>query len=409
MNSKATEGCYLACHLADVSDLHMDGVRHRVTLAPDGRVESKSGTFIVDEEAAGLVIAEFDSHGVMRPIDWEHQGLGGKYSSPSGQAPAAGWITQIQYQPGVGLVADVWWTPEARELIRAKKYLYISPVTVVRKKDLRAVEIVSAALTNTPAIPRMEALAAKYQPQKKETKAMADEPTGTATTTGPSPDMLVAEIKAYLGITVDENAPLMDVLKAIRDWAEKNKGAGEKGEGAKEGGAEGEGAEAKVASKAVCDAIGVKADASESEIIVALNTLTKGNESSVAANQRIAALEEEIGAYRAEKLMEPHIARGAINPNNAVDVQECRRLAMTDKAKFEHWVGSRPDGSMAPPPGRTTAPPRGAGSSREQVIANSRRGIKGRLADRDVFVNQALRDARLGELTDDERKDLRIP
>jgi len=124
----------------------------RILLAPWGGVESTNGSFVVDEESARLTVAAFEEHGTDLPIDYEHQTLGGPYASPDGRAPAAGWIKRIFGEPGVGLLADIEWTEQGREMLAAKQYRYLSPVAIIRKSDRKLVGIHSAALTNKPAI-----------------------------------------------------------------------------------------------------------------------------------------------------------------------------------------------------------------------------------------------------------------
>ncbi len=127
-------------------------VPSRVLLAPWGSVESSSGEFVVDEEGTQLAIDAFEAQATDLPIDYEHQTLGGQYASPSGQAPAAGWIKRLEAVPGEGLFATVEWTQPAMEQLAAKQYRFISPVAVVRKPDRKLVRLHSAALTNKPAI-----------------------------------------------------------------------------------------------------------------------------------------------------------------------------------------------------------------------------------------------------------------
>lgn len=128
----------------------------RVLLAPWGQVESANGEFIVDEESGRLVAEAFASQGTDLPIDYEHQTLGGEFASPSGQAPAAGWIKSLEVVPNEGLVATVEWTEAAAGKLAAKEYRYLSPVALVRKGDRRLVGLHSAALTNKPAIVGMQ-------------------------------------------------------------------------------------------------------------------------------------------------------------------------------------------------------------------------------------------------------------
>lgn len=131
-------------------------VPDRVLLAPWGNVESTNGSFVVDEESAELVKAAFADHATDTPIDYEHQTLGGSYASPNGQAPAAGWIKAIEAEPGVGLVASIEWTEQAKQMLAAKEYRYLSPVALIRKRDRKLIGIHSAALTNKPAIKGMQ-------------------------------------------------------------------------------------------------------------------------------------------------------------------------------------------------------------------------------------------------------------
>jgi phage I-like protein len=124
----------------------------RVLLAPWGRVESANGDFVVDAESVAEAVAAFERQATDLPIDYEHQTLGGVYSSPTGQAPAAGWIKRLVGEVGVGLFAEIEWTPQGRSIVAAKAYRYLSPVAVVRRADRKLVGIHSAALTNKPAI-----------------------------------------------------------------------------------------------------------------------------------------------------------------------------------------------------------------------------------------------------------------
>ena len=128
----------------------------RALLAPWGQVESANGEFIVDEESGRLVAEAFAAQGTDLPIDYEHQTLGGEFASPSGQAPAAGWIKSLEVVPNEGLVATVEWTEAAAGKLAAKEYRYLSPVALVRKGDRRLVGLHSAALTNKPAIVGMQ-------------------------------------------------------------------------------------------------------------------------------------------------------------------------------------------------------------------------------------------------------------
>ncbi len=130
----------------------------RILLTPWGVVESKNGPFTVDDESAALILEAFAQHGTSLPIDYEHQTLGGEFASPDGTAPAAGWISKIEIESGVGIFAEVEWTPRARQMLESREYRFLSPVAFLRGDDEKVVAIHSAALTNKPAIVGMPPL-----------------------------------------------------------------------------------------------------------------------------------------------------------------------------------------------------------------------------------------------------------
>lgn len=140
------------------TEMATEDVPARILIAPWGEVQSTNGDFLVDEQGVQAAIAQFREHGTDLPIDFEHQTLGGAYSSPDGLAPAAGWIKSLMAEPAVGLMAEVQWTPRGIEQLRTKQYRYLSPVAIIRGSDRRMVGLHSAALTNKPAIVGMEAI-----------------------------------------------------------------------------------------------------------------------------------------------------------------------------------------------------------------------------------------------------------
>ncbi|MBE7507792.1 MAG: hypothetical protein HS101_16115 [Planctomycetia bacterium] len=132
----------------------------RVLIFPWGDVEfwDRDKTFIVDETAAATTLKAFVDRGVDLPFDYEHQSMGGKFASPDGKAIAAGWIKSLEVVPNEGIYANVEWTEAAAKHIGKKEYRYLSPVFYTRKDDSRLIEVVSVALTNTPALRRIPAI-----------------------------------------------------------------------------------------------------------------------------------------------------------------------------------------------------------------------------------------------------------
>jgi len=138
--------------------LAADPVPRRVRIVPWGEVSSTNGRFTVDDESARLVADSFAEHGCDLPVDYEHQTLGGAYTSPTGQAPAAGWIKRLVPESGQGIWAEVEWTGPAQAQLAARQYRYLSPVAILRRSDRKLIALHSVALTNKPAIAGMPAI-----------------------------------------------------------------------------------------------------------------------------------------------------------------------------------------------------------------------------------------------------------
>jgi len=137
----------------------------KVQLLPTGAFRARDGrpggvsSWRIDWAIAQRVVERFQAFRNPRVIDYEHQTLN---SAENGQpAPAAGWFNRLEWVEGVGLFAvDVIWTERATAMIRANEYRYISPVFRFDKKTGEVLEIINAALTNSPALDGMLELAA---------------------------------------------------------------------------------------------------------------------------------------------------------------------------------------------------------------------------------------------------------
>lgn len=370
-----------------------------ILVVPDGKVTSISGDFVADKESWRLIDEAFRTHGTYLPIDYEHQTLGGEFASPDGKAPAAGWITRLHYEEGRGIIALVEWTETARQMIRAKEYRYLSPVLMIRKADSKAVQLLSAGLTNVPAIQRMEALAAKQTNPNMEKKAMAEEPVQEGGGTDALLITLGQVIQAYDLEVTSADGPLA-VLEAL--LAQKG-GASKKDDESKGDG------ESPVASKAVREAIGVDADADESAVVMKVKTLTLAANSATAATDRLKNLEDRVAEQDWESAVRPHLEANRINPKDEADVTHCRKTFMRSREEFEHEMTHR---QAYAAPGRTTAPPGAGGSNgRETIIANKTREFHddpdiARLTSKAAWVGEGLREKGLEGLTDKEREAL---
>lgn len=132
-----------------------------VRLLPLGLVHSTKGDFLVDNESFKNIHDEFLRRQLEIPIDYEHQTL------KNMQAPAAGWIKDFILRND-GIYGAVDWTQRAAEYLKNKEYRYLSPVINIRKEDRKVIALHSAALTNTPAINAMTAIANSNKPDLED-------------------------------------------------------------------------------------------------------------------------------------------------------------------------------------------------------------------------------------------------
>lgn len=92
-------------------------------------------------------------------IDFEHQTLNTVQNGKP--APAAGWFHKLEWRDGDGLyVTDARWTDTAAKMLTAHEYRYISPVFQYNSKSGAVEKLMSAALTNNPALNGLTDLAA---------------------------------------------------------------------------------------------------------------------------------------------------------------------------------------------------------------------------------------------------------
>lgn len=143
-----------------------DGVTTEAHLLPPGPFRStdvrpvECAAWQLDAAIAARVIARAAAQKTDTLIDYEHQSL---RSTDNGQKViAAGWIpNSYEWRDGKGLYAiDIGWTSQAEREIADKQYRYISTVFYYDASTGEVLGIVSVALTNTPAIDGLDALAA---------------------------------------------------------------------------------------------------------------------------------------------------------------------------------------------------------------------------------------------------------
>lgn len=126
--------------------------------ADDGRPEDVD-SWKINGMIANKLIAKLAARKNDLLIDYEHQSL---RAALNGQPViAAGWFKNMEWREGSGMwLKQVDLTNRAKGMISNKEVRYTSPVFVYDKKTGEILEIVSVALTNTPAVDGMQDIAA---------------------------------------------------------------------------------------------------------------------------------------------------------------------------------------------------------------------------------------------------------
>ena len=381
-----------------------------VVISPPGEVRSLVGTWLMDQEAAATVIAAFDRHGTDVVIDYDHGSEGGAYSPPDGVAKAAGWITKLWFDPTLGLLAFVKWNATARDLIRSDEFRYLSPALIVRLSDRRPVVLKSVALTNTPAMPNTEQVAASRKTLLLETtteiKAMSDQPTPAspqAPTTAPA-ERLIGELKAALaakGMKLADTATREDILQAAIKAITGESDAADKGGDAK--------ADDKTETDVTATArlaLGLPAGAPVSAVRVALHEAGRLRTEVATLRSTAAGATADLATRTIEDRVQKHIDAGRIRAADTEDLAACRKLASENPELFESMMSRR----ELPAQGRTVTADEGF-DSRQEIIASTKVKWQSEKLLQDFttmsgLVDVKLSDAGLSKLSDTEKSTL---
>ena len=315
------------------AELEAGAAPTRILIAPWGDVESTQGHFFVDGQAVAATIEQFREHGTDIPIDFEHQTLGGSYSSPDGLAPAAGWIKDLIGIESVGLMADVEWTELGLEHLQKRQYRYLSPVALIRKSDRRLVGLHSAALTNKPAIVGMEALVNREDSSDQTVQiAQAPDKSGFSRRAGTC---------GSLDQTLEEES-MVETLEKLRKQLD-------------------------------------------------LDQRNGARQVLVAASRRIAELEQREEDKGAEERVSEAMAAGKLTEAQR---EWALKLALSDAQSFDDWSAAAP---MVVSLGRTAAPSAGDSMAQTSQLAAARARSEYRceavlqaLTSEDAFVQQAM-------------------
>ena len=125
--------------------------------AVDGRPHDVEA-WQLDAAIAARVIARQAARSNDTLIDFEHQSL--RAADNGKRVEAAGWFRDLEWRDGRGLYAtSIRWVGDTAQLIEDRKVRYVSAVFIYHSSTGEVLEILSVALTNTPALDGLEALA----------------------------------------------------------------------------------------------------------------------------------------------------------------------------------------------------------------------------------------------------------
>lgn len=292
--------------------VEIKGVPEEIKILPLGIVRSQKGNFKVDEESFIAIQKTFKGRALDLVIDYEHQTL------ENVQAPAGGWIKDLKLGCDA-ILAKVEWTPKAIEYLQNKEYRYLSPVVMVRNKDLKAVSIHSAALTNTPAIDGMFPIV----------NALNIEDTMNTLEDGGTKMDLEKLIK-LLGLP--EGATEEDVLKAL-----EGAGAGKGEEKALEDTPPKKKEDVElVANSTVLNLLGLKEDAKTEEVAASILSLKMGGTDTQA---ELLALKQKIEQRECDEVVTYALKTGKIS---AAQKEWATQYALKDPVGFKKFVEIAP-------------------------------------------------------------------
>lgn len=290
----------------------------RVKIIPTGHIDSEKGEFLVDEESYRLMKEEMDRRGIDIVIDYEHQTL------RDVQAPAGGWVKEIEYTPEA-IVAKVEWTPKAKGYLKNREYRYLSPVVLCRKSDGKAVKLHSLALTNIPAINSMFAIINKNGCAVENKETMKTNVTG-------GERMDIKKLIAILGLA--EDATEEQVMAALE---EKVKKADEKPADPADGECGEKNPEEKmVANSVILSLLGLDGDAKTEDVAGKIMELKAGSPDMAKKLGELAARMEERDADDAVTMA---LKAGKITADQK---EWARAYALKDRMGFDSFVEKAP-------------------------------------------------------------------
>jgi phage I-like protein len=180
-----------------------------IEIIPPGKVTALDGRKFNNADPQAVVDA-FNATDLDLPIDFEHAT---EIKAPLGEeAPASGWIKELEVRGG-SIWARVEWTPRGEAALRNKEYRYVSPA-FHHTKDGIVLRISSVGLVNKPALDQLAAVASEDRQNsdnRPSPSAGAPNKKAAALETSMNPEILAA-----LGLKADASED--EVLAAVQSF-----------------------------------------------------------------------------------------------------------------------------------------------------------------------------------------------
>jgi phage I-like protein len=267
------------------------------------------GPFSLTPPMFEQMVQAFGAQKIETVVDYEHASVFG------GEAPAAGWIEDLQVRQGEQ-GAELWgrvnWTAPAAEQIRLRQYRYLSPTVVFNTRDRKTSEMTGAslhsvALTNKPfltELPEVRLNAALLGlPLDEEHDAMNEEQ--------------LRALAAALGLSAEATPEqVTEKAQALKAQADQTAHAGE-------------------TLAALFTRLELPQAATREQALAAVVQLK--NPAGTVPADRVAALESELATLQRDRLIAAAEQAGKVTAQNREWAQS---YALKDPEGFKAWMAS---------------------------------------------------------------------
>ncbi|MCK5665567.1 MAG: hypothetical protein KAI17_18900, partial [Thiotrichaceae bacterium] len=201
----------------------LETAKGEIQIFPAGKFRANDGRpremkfWNIDKDIASKVLSKVKEQTNPMVIDYNHASMMGGL-----EAPAAGWIDRANFFWNEnGLFAKPDWTTRAKQQIDAKEQRYISPVFSTNKNG-DIIDLFNIAITNTPALDGMQAIAlSKFFSQSRSEFIMSEAEflellMALGMAEGTSPEDAIANAKAMSGTqtSMQFDKAALDIAKA---------------------------------------------------------------------------------------------------------------------------------------------------------------------------------------------------